>query len=274
MVQSIAPGRSPRSRHRLQSAVRETVKETARATAIRVMQVPTEARTDEHIRQLMRIVAKFSFFATLDATVTREVCRHLTLLQAEHSQVLCRQNEVGDCMYFVLDGAVHVVVRKGKEEERKVDSLKDGSCFGQLAIMADSEDDEGRRRTATCRASGPCVLLVLFRDDYQRLVAQAVHDAQNKIVTGMRTIRSLANAPRAELVKAAVMMRARPVNYPRGDVIAGEGTIPEALLFLSDGTAVVKARGGTVVRQVLVSSSGMEMVGARQLLHDEPFSSR
>lgn len=269
MVRSLGPGAKPRQR--LQRAVRETVKETARVAAVRALHIPPEVRTDEHLDKISRALSQSTFFATLDAGVTREVCRYLGLITAEHGQTLCRQGEVGDCMYFIMEGRVNVMVRrKGKDEDSKVDSMSEGACFGQLALVnADGDSDENHRRSATCRASGPCVLAVLLRDDYRRLVAQAVRDLHDKLVAALRTIPPLSAAPRAELQKAAVMMRTRPITYAKGEFIAEETTPAEKLVFLSEGTVVVKSQG-KIVRQMVVNS--MEMVGAHCLLHDEVFA--
>lgn len=271
MVRSLAPGKA-KPRQRLQRAVRETVKETARSALLRILQTPPAERTDEQLGKLLRTVSQFNFFATLDGDVTREVCRFLTVMEAQHEQVLCRQGEVGDCMYFIMEGTVNVMVRNSKDDSnndigRKVDMMREGSAFGQLALFStEGNSDDSRKRTATCCASGPCTLAVLFRDDYQRLVAQAVLDAQNKLVVALRTVPSLSGAPRAELLRAAVMMRSRPIRYHKGDIIAPENTLADQLQFLVEGTLLVKAEG-SVVRQVVLTS--MEMVGAMSLLRDE-----
>lgn len=270
MVRSLAPGKA-KPRQRLQRAVREAVKETARSALMRILQTPSTERTDEQLGKLLCTVSQFSFFATLDGDVTREVCRFLTVMEAQHEQVLCRQGEVGDCMYFIMEGAVNVMVRTSKDESskgmgRKVDMMREGSAFGQLALVSTETSDDSRKRTATCCASGPCALIVLFRDDYQRLVAQAVLDAQNKLVMALRTVPSLSGASRAELLRAAVMMRSRPISYRKGDIISPKNVLAEQLQFLEEGTLVVKAES-RIVRQVVLTS--MYMVGAISLLRDE-----
>jgi CRP-like cAMP-binding protein len=45
------------------------------------------------------------------------------------------------------------------------DTLADGDYFGEMALLADTE------RSATVRATRPCLLLALWRQDFETLVA-------------------------------------------------------------------------------------------------------
>ena len=65
--------------------------------------------------------------------------------------VVCEQGTHGDCMYWVKEGNLDVIVG-GK----KVATLEAGDSFGQVALLS-----QQRLRTSSVRASTGCTLLVL-----------------------------------------------------------------------------------------------------------------
>ena len=61
-------------------------------------------------------------------------------------ETIIRQGELGESIFFVLEGGVEVFVRRG-EGEALIDRHGPGRYFGELALLGD------RRRTATVRAA-------------------------------------------------------------------------------------------------------------------------
>jgi CRP-like cAMP-binding protein len=78
---------------------------------------------------------------------------HLTdPLQIPADECIVRQDEVGDCMYVIIEGEARVVHHKeGKRFDLAV--LKAGDFFGELALV-----DEGPR-SADVESLTPCTLL-------------------------------------------------------------------------------------------------------------------
>ena len=66
-------------------------------------------------------------------------------------ETIIRQGELGESLFFVLEGAVEVFVRRGAAEAL-IDRHGPGSYFGELALLGD------RRRTATVRAADSLAL--------------------------------------------------------------------------------------------------------------------
>ena len=71
-------------------------------------------------------------------------------------ETICREGELGDCMYVVQAGEV-VVSRKVGASERVVDRLGAGEIFGEMAIFS------RQPRSATVRALGRAWVLPLDR---------------------------------------------------------------------------------------------------------------
>ncbi|MCG3178934.1 MAG: hypothetical protein BIFFINMI_01264 [Phycisphaerae bacterium] len=80
-------------------------------------------------------------------------------------EIICRQGEVGQCMYVVLDGCAQAVSeREGREVV--LGRVEAGEVFGEMAIF------DKRPRSATVRACGAARVLTLDK----RLFLKRVHE--------------------------------------------------------------------------------------------------
>jgi CRP-like cAMP-binding protein len=78
-------------------------------------------------------------------------------------EVIFDEGEIGQAIYFVLDGEV-AICRQGRPEDGHLARLGHGEFFGELGLLDDSV------RSAQARAATDCRLLVLFRDDFNGLM--------------------------------------------------------------------------------------------------------
>jgi voltage-gated potassium channel len=132
-----------------------------------------EMRRREFLRT-WDLVAKVPFFHNLGATLIAEVARLLRARDYPAGAIIMRRGEPGDCMFFVVEGEVEVLL------EPK--SLKFGAdyFFGELALLT------GAPRNATVMATRPCVLLALDIVDFFELLsrqpelAKAIHEEANR----------------------------------------------------------------------------------------------
>lgn len=106
------------------------------------------------------MVAKVPFFAELDADQIAAIIGLLRPMQAMPGGVLMRMGEVGDRMFFVINGEVEVALAGNRQA-----ILKDGSFFGEIALL------NSARRTATVTARSRCQLLALDARDFRHFLA-------------------------------------------------------------------------------------------------------
>ncbi len=96
----------------------------------------------------------------------------LSPASTDAGEVIVRQGDVGDEMYFISRGTVEVVDGAGKV----VKTLGEGDFFGELALLS------SQPRSATIRAATPCDLFVLKKGDFTRALkeypqfADSVHE--------------------------------------------------------------------------------------------------
>lgn len=81
-------------------------------------------------------------------------------------EVIIREGEEGDSLYIVASGKVEIMRRTPEGGEIPVTELGAGSIFGELALL------EGRRRSATVKASTDANLLRLDRAPLKKLLAR------------------------------------------------------------------------------------------------------
>ncbi|KIL96787.1 cAMP-dependent Kef-type K+ transport system [Paramagnetospirillum magnetotacticum MS-1] len=105
------------------------------------------------------LVAKVPFFQRLQASQIAEIAGLLKLSRAIKGEVLMREGDTGECMYFIVSGQVEV---KGKAGTF---ILKNGDFFGEIALI------ERCPRTATVKAVSRCQLLILDARDFHKFVA-------------------------------------------------------------------------------------------------------
>ncbi len=78
-------------------------------------------------------------------------------------EIICRQGEIGDCMYVVQIGQVEVLQEESGHEVVIAD-LRSGAIFGEMAII------DRRPRSATVRAKGKARVLTLDKRAFLRRV--------------------------------------------------------------------------------------------------------
>lgn len=105
------------------------------------------------------LVAKVPFFQRLQANQIAEIAGLLKLARAVKGEVLMREGDTGESMYFIVNGQVEV---KGKAGTF---ILKSGDFFGEIALI------ERCPRTATVKAVSRCQLLILDARDFHKFVA-------------------------------------------------------------------------------------------------------
>lgn len=128
-------------------------------TGIIVNGYAEELRRREFLRT-WELVARVPFFHHIGASLIAEVARLLRPRDYPEGAVIMRRGEAGDCMYFIVDGQVEVLL--GVETLR----MGAGGFFGEVALLT------GEPRNATIRAAQPCTLLALDVVDFHELLAR------------------------------------------------------------------------------------------------------
>lgn len=108
-----------------------------------------------------RMVAKVPVFGRLEASLIADIVTMLKPQVAIQGEVIVREGEQADCMYFIASGECEVDVSP------KSAILGPGDFFGAI------ESFKHDRRHATVRARTTCQLLMLTGDDFDDLLGRS-----------------------------------------------------------------------------------------------------
>ena len=109
-------------------------------------------------------------FSTLTVRELREIVSVLHNRSYVEGEVVFDQDEVGQAVYFVLDGGV-TLRRTLADGQRVLARIGKGEAFGTLALLVDEP------RVAQAVAQTDCRLAILFRSDLHRLMETRVSAA-------------------------------------------------------------------------------------------------
>jgi ATP-binding cassette subfamily B protein len=84
----------------------------------------------------------------------------------EAGQDVIVEGEMGDKLYVIARGTVHVLVKDQAGKEQFIDCMEDGDYFGEMALLLNQP------RSATIRTVTPTLLLSLSREQFFHLLDQ------------------------------------------------------------------------------------------------------
>ncbi|RKN60833.1 ATP-binding cassette domain-containing protein [Paenibacillus ginsengarvi] len=120
-----------------------------------------EHLADDAMRNFLKRTALFS---PLQHQELRSLLDHLVVKEYAVGEPIVREGEVGDAFYIVRTGTA--TVWKDSEGNRKLNTVKAGEFFGELALLT------GEPRRATITADEPVSVFRLAKLDFDRLILQ------------------------------------------------------------------------------------------------------
>jgi CRP/FNR family cyclic AMP-dependent transcriptional regulator len=109
-------------------------------------------------------LAEVELFGELDAGTLQAIAEQARRRSVERGQVLFWQDEPGESMFVLLEGAVKLVVSSRDGELVELARLVAPASFGELAVL------DGGPRSATAEAVERCTLLAITRTEVLRLL--------------------------------------------------------------------------------------------------------
>jgi CRP-like cAMP-binding protein/Fe-S-cluster-containing hydrogenase component 2 len=103
-------------------------------------------------------------FAEIDPATVQEMVKKARLRIYSKDEVIVRQGDEADGFYLIREGYVRVVKSMAGGEQRTVAYLKDGSYFGESALL------HSEPRNATIVAMGKVEIIQLLKEDFFALV--------------------------------------------------------------------------------------------------------
>jgi len=119
-----------------------------------------EEKERQQEQRITMFLATFPLFSSIDKAAQEELLLLFVPRTAAPGERVVRAGDIGDAMYFIVSGAVEVLV------DGPPIHLEAGSYFGEMALLS------GGRRIADVAAVDFCQLLVLARRDFNQFMAR------------------------------------------------------------------------------------------------------
>ena len=120
-------------------------------------------------RQIATLLAKTDLFGVLDEATLDRMAGRARVRAVDKGQTIFVQDEPGDRMFVLADGAVKLVVRSAQGEVVELARHVPPAAFGEVALL------DGGARSATAEAVERSTLLVVTRDDLIGLLRSDTH---------------------------------------------------------------------------------------------------
>ncbi|CAL1701477.1 unnamed protein product [Somion occarium] len=236
----------------------------ARRTSVSAESIPMDSDVDEllpvfpkTLEQLRRIRASISknfIFRDLDEEQELGALNAMQEVEVRPNEVVIRQGDVGEYFYIVEKGLLHCYIRSDPlppafggppssssekflapgyhpEFGKKVAECKEGSSFGELALMY------GHPRAATVLAIEPCTLWSLDRITFRTIILKAAHRRRTmyeQFLSSVPLLTSLGPEERSKIADALVSKA-----YGDGEAVVKQGEMGDTFFFIEDGEAIV-----------------------------------
>lgn len=235
----------------------------ARRTSVSAESIAVDSETDEplpvfpkspdQLRRIRSSIANNFIFRDLDEEQESGVLNAMQEMKVGKDHVVIRQGDVGDYFYVVEEGLLHCYIRsdipsfsaetpqgtseKGRapgyptEYGRKVAECKEGSSFGELALMY------GHPRAATVVSIEPSTLWSLDRITFRTIILKAAHRRRTMYEHFLSTVPLLTSLGPEERSKVADALVSRI--YPDGEAVVKQGEMGDTFFFVEEGEATV-----------------------------------
>jgi len=158
----------------------------------------------------------------------REILEQCEQRSLNPGALLCKENEPGKDIYFLLRGSVEVLKRDSKGIDRELGHINAPALLGHMSLVDHSA------RSATCKVKEQAVVASLARKDYTRIYSST--DAQGRtlrrlLIASMADQLSSGNAQLQNII--APLLKKSDAPTPTSEQTIAEALSPEELTALS-----------------------------------------
>lgn len=117
------------------------------------------------LNEEVELLRNIQMFSKIEPSKLKLLAFTSERLTFQNDQVVCRQGEIGDAMYIIVDGTVDVMVDT-PDGNLTVAQFGKNDFFGEIAILCDVP------RTATIKATSELTTLKIAKDLFYRLATE------------------------------------------------------------------------------------------------------
>lgn len=198
------------------------------------------------LRASVELLQQVPIFASLTEDELRQIIQSPDngIVNFKPLEPIIEEDEIGDCMYIILDGAVDVRIKAVGGREITIATLKSGEFFGEQALLPGATG----KRNAGVRALQSCQLFKITKKDVALGISQdkdlsvALDDISSAppdervrmLIRGVRLFRALSKKDLDNIETWTAV-----VNYDAGEIIVREAEEGDFMYVVLDGSVEV-----------------------------------
>jgi len=128
---------------------------------------------------VLDLLIEIPIFDSLDSDELKIISRYMNIMDFKKGEIIFKENERGDYVCFIANGALDVLKKTEKGKSVVISSLGKGRSIGEMAVI------DAFTRSATVRARVETTLVILTRDAFDKIVDQHA-------VIGVKMLKSIA----------------------------------------------------------------------------------
>jgi len=106
------------------------------------------------------------FFDSFTDEDIRTFTQHLSLRLVDEGTELFREGDIGDYLFFVVDGMVEICLKPDGKQHKVIADFGPGATVGEMSLLDEFE------RSATVRASTQCEILILTKSKFDWILEE------------------------------------------------------------------------------------------------------
>lgn len=198
------------------------------------------------LRANVELLKEVPIFASLSDDELKEIIGSPDngVVEFKPLETIIEEDEIGDCMYIILEGAVDVRIKAVGGREITIATLKAGEFFGEQALLPGATG----KRNASVRALQTSNLFKITKKDvalgisqeeerttpFERMEDAPDEDRVRMLIRGVRLFRSLSKKDLDRIESWTEV-----VSYDAGDIIVREAEEGDYMYVVLDGSVEV-----------------------------------
>jgi len=192
--------------------------------------------------ELVRFLSHTLLCGELPETVQKELAKSMQYVVVEPGKTIIRERDSGEAMFLVFEGKVEVLKEDESGHQRHITYLGRSDAFGEIALL------DKVPRTSSVKAVGKTALLVLSREDFERILVSNLGSAQIKTLIQVSAFLRR-NTLFSKWHPQALLQVSREFvlqDCAAGQIVLKEGQVNEAFYMVYDGEFTV-SQGGKIL---------------------------
>ena len=208
-----------------------------------LLKIPPNKREDKTCLELMNLTKNLKVFENIARSIEHQnICGTLTLANYKPNEIIIKQGDQGDCLYYILHGLVSIQLSiqidtgiQDKNQivnvEKNIAELKDGEIFGDLALLYNIP------RTASIIALTETSLIKIDKIPFNRYLKNLFEGQLQDQIEFLQICPIFHDLPKDLIIKLGI--RALIKKFPTGQIILKNDSKCDSIFVIRRGTVKV-----------------------------------